>query len=899
METDFPTQEQFDGFLHFLNTLVSSLPKIALLIVLTALSIFLIQQIAILTLRLLDFRRLIGRDMVFLELTPPAFSNKTPQAHQQFFSDLHGFETIRKVKDKLLMHKVAFSAEVVGMREQGIRFIFCVSKENRDSLEQDIASFDADIRVQEVEDYLTKAQRLRARLLEFRLKERYYPLKTQESLEESDPIGYLLGAMANLGPDEVMVLQLVLSPTKVRRAERISNRLLHNKEHLDTLGKSQHKSFGGVLSHGISSALFAVTDTVSDIHHGPSSYSKQSKQTTAYHNSQVAAGIKPARLMGSLETTLAEQVSQKLNGQLFRANIRTLVVMNSSRASNARANDIRKSFNVYKTSYQAVVKRFNLPISMSSRYRSFMFEHRLPGIFNRTGSLLSAAEVSAMYHFPHNEAVRNGDVVKSLSRTLPAPPTIRKRADNNEFDVVLGRNVHLGTATNIGLITEERQKHMYVIGMTGVGKTTLMEYAIIQDIINGKGVAFIDPHGDSAKKILKYIPKERKKDVIYLNPVDIKHPPGLNFLELPAGLEGDDLLLEQGRVTSAVVSVMRKVFSDDDAGAHRIEAIMRNTIRTAFTVEGATLFTLLKLLRNDKFRKEVVSKLEDEDLKDFWQGEIGQAGEMQLVSMTKGVTQRLDRFNSSEPVKRIFGQAKSTINFEDIMNSGKILICNLAHGEIEEDESALFGTTVLAKLKMAAERRARIPENERKPFYVYVDEFQNFATTPFVKMLSSARKYKMFLTIAEQSTKQQEDDRLTEAILSNVGTVVCFRTGSHADEELMLHRFEGFLTKGEISNLSVHNFYIRIRAEESLEPMSGVTVVLPTEEASEAAAKAVIKASQDAYATTYVKPDKSKSNVDKGQSRTNSKAKPSKSERQKDTGKNKSGNDPLGTDDDT
>jgi hypothetical protein len=352
-------------------------------------------------------------------------------------------------------------------------------------------------------------------------------------------------------------------------------------------------------------------------------------------------------------------------------------------------------------------------------------------------------------------------------------------------------------------------------------------------------------------------------------------------------------LLEKGRVTSAVVSVMRKVFSDDEANAHRIEAVLRNAVHTALTVEGATLFTVLKLLRNEKFRKDVVSRLDDEDLKDFWREEIGQAGDMQMVSMTKGVTQRIDRFNISAPAKRMLSQSKSTINFEDIMDSGKILICNL--GDLEEDETSLFGTTILAKLKMAAERRARMPEDERRPFYVYVDEFQNFATKPFVKMLSSSRKYKFFLTIAEQSTKQQEDDRLTEAILSNVSTAVCFRTGSYDDEVLMLHRFEPFLKEGDISNLPTYNFYVRIQAQDSIEPMSGKTIVLPREEASDEIAAAVVKASQETYAPAYTKPVTEEPKKKRGGNKKGPDDKKGKGGKQ---GEDKDSNDPAQADSD-
>lgn len=263
--------------------------------------------------------------------------------------------------------------------------------------------------------------------------------------------------------------------------------------------------------------------------------------------------------------------------------------------------------------------------------------------------------------------------------------------------------------------------------------------------------------------------------------------------------------------------------------------------------------TVFKLLRNAKYRKAVISKLKDEDLKDFWREELGRAGGMQLVSMTKGVTTRIDRFRSSEPAKRMLGQTKSTISFEDIINSGKILICNFAQGEIGEDTSTLFGTTVLAKLKMAAERRAMMLEKERRPFYLYVDEFQEFATTPFIKMLSGSRKYKLFLTMAEQSTAQQEEVRLTEAILNNVGTVVCFRTGSTMDIRHLLPRFQPYIEEQEIMNLPAYNFYIKLNSVKPQEPMSGETV-LPASVGDTTTAQKVVDSSRANYTTPFTEP---------------------------------------------
>lgn len=332
-------------------------------------------------------------------------------------------------------------------------------------------------------------------------------------------------------------------------------------------------------------------------------------------------------------------------------------------------------------------------------------------------------------------------------------------------------------------------------------------------------------------------------------------PFALNLLELTPGLEGNGLLREKDIITESVVSVFRKIFSDDDSGGHRIEYVLRNAIHTALTVEGATLFTVLKLLQNATYRRSVTNNLTDEDLKDFWKNELGKAGEMQKVKMSAGITAKIGRFNVNASAKAILGQEKSTINFEEIIDSRKILICNLSKGMLGEDVSELFGITLLAKLQLASLRRARVKQSERRPYYLYVDEFQNFATPSFVQMLSESRKYKLFMIMAEQSTSQQQDQQMVSIILANVGTVICFRTGNPNDERLLLPLFSPYISEGEIANLSAYNFYARLSSVLAQEPLSGVTLLLE-DDGSEAVRNAVVEASRETYAKKPEQEDK-------------------------------------------
>jgi hypothetical protein len=792
---------------------------------------------AILAIQYRNFRRLKNRLSVFIELTPPASANKAPEATQEFFKVLHGLHMSRSIADKLLGRKPIFALEVVSSKKQGIRYIARVDQRDASFFEQTVASYLPEVHFTRVEDFLGDVNA--GRLLEFKQVGHFgYPLQSPDSLSQHDPIAYLTGAMTKLEPGELIVFQLVVSPTQVPEATSISNRLLHNEELVGQLNMRKFGMLGSILS-GLNSLLFGLLDMVGEMITpvGSPTYREKGGQLRP----EVATRIRPARTLTSFELELAESVHKKLEQPLFDVSIRVLVRLKNKESQTRRTAEVRAalgSFSVPK--YQSLRPKRMLKQSVLA----FLLRNRLPSI---RPCILSSAELANMYHFPNSQVTKTENVVKSLSKTLPATISLKNGAI---FDVIIGRNYHHGTSTDIGLTAAERERHVYIIGGTGNGKTTMMEYSIVQDIQNGKGVALIDPHGDFAEKILRYIPKDRVKDVIYFNPADLGYPIGLNLLELPEGLSGDELLDAKDFITEAVVSVMRKVFSEDDSGGHRIEYILRNTVQTALTIKDATLFTVFDLLTDAKYRKKAIKALENQKLKNFWNNEFGKAGDFQRVKMAGGVTAKIGRFQFSASAERIMSQPKSTINFEEILD-GKILICNFAKGLIGEDTSELFGISVLAKLQLAAYRRVKKRREDRKPFFLYVDEFQNFATMSFVQMLSEARKYKLFLTMAEQSTSQQEDLRMVNTILANVGTVICFRSGSPADERLLLPLFRPYIEEGEIANLPTYNFYARISAVVSQEPISGKTVVLHDKGDDEAARK-VINASRANYAAAYI-----------------------------------------------
>ena len=763
-----------------------------------------------------------------------------------------GLYSLKSFAGLLSRRKQVIALEIVSDRSGGIRFIAGVPKDSVMAFQQTVTSYLPNVRFKETTDYLKKTSGSHWQLLEFKLWRHFArPLQSHDALAQHDPISFITNSLSKPEPGELLAVQLVLTPAHSREARRVHNKLLVGR---------QPSMFEWSWSWKLPFILFmkllwlqfkilgAIVEFIGDVFYsdGGSSYRRYDQ----YKQPRTKA-----------LQAIDDKMLGKLRQPLFRANIRGFIVMKDRQRLEERTNGLFGSLASFNDpGYQALIgRRGFFLVSHLKKWQTYQlnkFANRLPSVFRTNRCLLSAEEVANLFHFPYGQTTQAENTVQSFSKTLAAPVAIKKHADNEDFDVVLGMNKHHGSDTPVGLSADERQRHLYIIGGTGNGKTTMMEYAIVQDIRNGKGVAMIDPHGDSARKILKYIPKDRVKDVIYLNPRDLDYPIGLNLLELPEGLTGSELEHEKDRVAEAVISVLRKVFDDGaDTNAYRIERVLRNAIHTAFTVENPTLFTVLRLLTDASYRKKITKNLQDESLKRFWKEELGKAGEFQRVKISGGPISRIERYERSVTARRMLEQPKSTIDFDDVLNSSKILICNFSKGRLGEDTSTLFGVTTLAKLQLAAWHRDELTEDERTPFYLYVDEFQLFATESFMGLFSEARKYKLFVTIAQQSVAQLSEQSMLNTILDNVGTMVAFRSKSPETEKLLLHQFSPYVDKGEILNLPAYNFYMKISAIEPQEPLSGETVVLLKAETSEAISDDVIAASRERWAIEYT-PEK-------------------------------------------
>lgn len=760
--------------------------------------------------------------LAVVEITPAATNNKASVATKSLFEALHGIRSNRTLVERIVGVNPRISAEIVAGRSTGIKFRFVVADKYLETIESLLSTYVPDAKASRVA-LKASQQKKYSRILEWSQTKNFaFPLKQFEQLQDDDPMGYITGAMTKLKEDEQMTFQIVISPRNVPEAKRISSKILRNGHVLSEL-----ESRGGtsMLLNTFSSFSVGMIDLASDILSPSSSYSTQqykSSYQAASHKRLTASQILPERTLSGFEQETVQAIHEKLSNPLFRSSIRASIECPSKQRIKERQSVIRSALSLFNvTKYQSLKMR-RPRLTTSKIVLERLFDKRMINPI-RSNMFLSSSELAGLYHFPHSVSAKTENVIKSLSKTLPAPVSLK---NGTPLDILIGMNYHHGTPTPIGLKASERERHMYIIGGTGNGKTTMFKYQIVQDLNAGKAIAIVDPHGDLAEEIMGYIPPSRMDDVVYINPRDIAHPVAINILEIPEGLDGDDLLNAKDDIAENTISILRKFFSDDDTGGHRIEYVLRNAIHTALTVEGATIFTIFKLLTDAKYAKPIINKLEDENLKAFWKNELGKAGNMQAVKMSAGITAKIGRFLFSTSASRVLGQSKSTIDFQKIMDEKKILICNFSKGNLGEDTSRLFGVTILAKLQLASLKRSLQEQSERIPYYLYVDEFQNFATPGFVQMLSEARKYRLFVTMAEQSTQQQEDQKMIGVIMANVGTVVVFRTQSVEDEKVMLPLLEPYVEKGEIMNLPTYSFYAKIPAMQAQEPMSGSTVLL-------------------------------------------------------------------------
>ena len=395
-----------------------------------------------------------------------------------------------------------------------------------------------------------------------------------------------------------------------------------------------------------------------------------------------------------------------------------------------------------------------------------------------------------------------------------------------------------------GIKTDDRRRHVYLVGKTGMGKSVMLENMAIQDIQNGNGIGFIDPHGEAAERLLDFVPPDRINDVIYFNPADTDFPIAFNVMEKVE-------LSNRHLVASGLMGVFKKIWPD--VWSARMEYILNNCILALLEYPGSTLLGINRMLADPDYRKKVVDNITDPVIKSFWTQEFAKYTQRYETEATAAIQNKIGQFISAPLIRNIIGQVRTSIDMRKVMDEGKILIANISKGRIGEDNSRLLGALLITKLQLAAMSRVDVPEEERKDFYLYVDEFQNFATKSFVNILSEARKYRLSLILANQYIAQLEEMTATgrssevkDAVFGNIGTMVVFRIGAE-DAEFLEKEFMPEFLASDLVNLTKYEIYLKLMIDGVAgRPFSAETLP-PWTKQKESNKEKIIKVARERY----------------------------------------------------
>jgi hypothetical protein len=511
------------------------------------------------------------------------------------------------------------------------------------------------------------------------------------------------------------------------------------------------------------------------------------------------------------DKTRIRSIEEKGTKLGYQVKVRIIYAGNDQRLAKLRMQAIQGAFKQFNTTnlngFQGKGAAFGIDKLAEYQARFFI----------DSGYILNIEELASLFHLPHT-SVETPNIVWATSKTAEPPSNIPVIENNNERDLSLfGVTNFRGSNTIFGANRSDRDRHIYVIGQTGTGKTGLLELLTLSDIFYDEGFCVIDPHGDYAQNMLRFIPKIRLKDVIYFNPSDTDYPIGFNPLEVT-----DPSL--KNHISSELVGVLKRMF---ESWGPRLEYILRYTILALLDYPDSTMLDITRMLTERRFRDDVISHIKDPVVKTFWVTEFASWNDKFAAEAVAPVLNKVGAFVANPMIRNIVGQTKSTFNIRTHMDEGKILIVNLSRGLVGEDNAAILGALMVTKIQLAAMSRANVPLDQRRPFYLYVDEFQNFATDSFAVILSEARKYALKLTIANQYVSQM-DPVVRDAVFGNVGSMVSFRVG--ADDASFLSKYYApQFEPGDIMQL--HNrFFIStmtINGEKS-PPFSGSTLNQPS-----------------------------------------------------------------------
>ena len=516
----------------------------------------------------------------------------------------------------------------------------------------------------------------------------------------------------------------------------------------------------------------------------------------------------PEKASFKVDPKTLESIEQKTSKPGFNTVVRLVVSAQTKEAAQAHLENLETSFHQFSSDHNHFGK-VKMPLRkyfmIDFVYRYFPMVN-LP--FMKQYGVLNTDELATIYHLP-NKSVETPHIFWLNAKRAPAPMQIASSG------LYIGMSRYRGVDRPIFVGDDDRRRHFYIIGKTGTGKSQLLEELVIQDIKDGKGLAVIDPHGDLIEGILARIPPERAEDVIYFDPSDVERPVGLNMIESHSEQE-------MHFVATSIVGLMYKLFDPQKTGiiGPRFEHAVRNAMLTVLqAIPDGTFIEVVQVLQRPDFVQELLPRVTDPIVRRYWTDQIAQTADFHKSEVLDYIVSKFGRFITNKLMRNIIGQSKSTVNFRTAMDNGKILLINLAKGKLGEENSNFLGLILVPKILIAAMSRQDIPEEKRRDFYLYVDEFQNFATPDFAQILSEARKYRLNLIVANQFIGQMEEE-VKNAVFGNVGTLVSFRVGV-TDANYLQHEFQPTFNETDLINIDKFNAYVKtIVKNEPVKPFS-------------------------------------------------------------------------------
>ncbi|MCP6719926.1 MAG: type IV secretion system DNA-binding domain-containing protein [Patescibacteria group bacterium] len=644
-----------------------------------------------------------------------------------------------------------------------IHFFIAVQSSLSESFVRQVQSLWNDAEVRAVEDYNIfnySGVTLGAWL---DLKKRFVlPIRTYQEFD-ADTFSPLLGGFTKINElGEGAALQFIVRPaTRAYKKEtQVALRFLKKGNRLDY-----------VLRHPLSVSLSDVTAAISP---------KPKKEEEGYEKLVDEQAVKALEL--------------KLSKPFFEVNVRVV----SSAPSQSQADSILGSIAAGFSQFSAP-ERNGFKLVRSRNVKNLVHRFSFREFNSKQAMVLNSEELASIFHFP--TPFTDIPKIKELkSKEAPPPSNLPEKG------VLIGESVYRGEVKKIRVGNEDRRRHIYIVGQTGTGKSNLLTNMVIDDVSNDKGVAVLDPHGDFTEDILSLIPKKRFKDVIVFNPGDIDRPSGLNIIEYD--LKRPE---EKTFIVNEMQNMFNKLFAAETMGP-MFEQYMRNALLLLMedsTEEPATLMEVSRVFTDADFRERKLERINNPAVIDFWKKEAVKAGgEASLANMTPYITSKFNNFTANDYMRVIISQTKSAFNFRSVMDEGKILLVNLSKGKIGDINANLLGMIIVGKLLMAALGRVDMPQDERRDFNLYIDEFQNFTTDSIAVILSEARKYRLNLTIAHQFIGQLSEE-IRDAVFGNVGSTIAFRVGE-LDAEFLVKQFKPVFGEQDLVNIDNFNAYVKL-----------------------------------------------------------------------------------------